>query len=67
MKTKTGGSSNNPCSDTFAGPVKDSELETKALENAILKKTGLVFLNIYGLHYHNWWSSMRCSNLGLSQ
>jgi len=34
----TGGSSTNPCSDTFAGPRADSELETQAVENAILAK-----------------------------
>ena len=31
----TGGSSTSPCSDTYAGPSADSELETKAVENAI--------------------------------
>ncbi len=40
FKWMTGGSSSEPCSDVYSGPVPDSELETKAIESAILKKRG---------------------------
>ena len=32
----TGGSSSNPCSDTYAGTKANSELETQAIQNYIL-------------------------------
>jgi hypothetical protein len=52
---KTGGSSNNPCSDTYAGPSADSELETQAIEQAIRKYQGrwdaFFTIHAYGL----WW------------
>jgi hypothetical protein len=51
----TGGSSSNPCSDTYAGQKADSELETKAIESSILKYQGkwdaYFTLHAYGL----WW------------
>lgn len=51
----TGGSSSDPCSDTFAGPSRDSELETIAVENAInaYKGTWDAFLTIHS--YGKWW------------
>jgi hypothetical protein len=51
----TGGSSTNPCSDTFAGPAADSERETKAIENSINAKIGQwdAYINIHS--YGNWW------------
>lgn len=56
----TGGSSSNPCSDTYAGLVADSELETKAVENAILKKRGdwdaYLTIHTYGQFWLCSWS-----------
>jgi hypothetical protein len=51
----TGGSSNNPCSDTYAGSKADSELETKAVENSINahKGTWAAFLTLHT--YGQWW------------
>jgi hypothetical protein len=51
----TGGSSSNPCSDTYAGKAADSENETKAVQAAINAKAGQwdAFLNIHS--YGNWW------------
>jgi hypothetical protein len=37
---KTGGSSSNPCSDIYAGPSANSELEIKAVQNALNAKLG---------------------------
>lgn len=55
FKWLTGGSSTNKCSDTYAGSSADSELETQALEKAILKKLGNwdSYLSIHT--YGNWW------------
>ncbi|CAF0850217.1 unnamed protein product [Brachionus calyciflorus] len=49
------GASNNPCSDTFAGPSADSEVETKAVEKAINDKLGNwdAFITIHS--YGNFW------------
>jgi hypothetical protein len=50
----TGGSSSNPCSDTYAGKSADSELETKSLENYLLSKTNwesYITIHTFG----NWW------------
>jgi len=56
----TGGSSTLPCSDTYAGPSRDSELETQALENAILKKKGdwdaYLTIHTYGQYWLCSWS-----------
>ncbi|CAM6031354.1 unnamed protein product, partial [Sphagnum compactum] len=45
----------NPCSDTFAGPFADSEKETRAMEDEILKYKGTwdsyLTIHTYGL----WW------------
>jgi hypothetical protein len=48
-KWLTGGSSTNPCSETFAGPSADSEPETQAIENALKNKTGNwdVYFNVH--------------------
>jgi len=55
FKWLTGGSSTDPCSDTYAGPTADSELETKALESYISKYPGqwASFLTIHS--YGKWW------------
>ena len=55
FKWLTGGSSTDPCSDTFAGPSADSELETKAVENYINLYRGqwASFLTIHS--YGKWW------------
>ncbi|CAF1085489.1 unnamed protein product, partial [Brachionus calyciflorus] len=56
----TGGSSTNPCSDTYAGPSADSELETKAIEKAILNKNGYwdayLTIHTYGQYWLTSWS-----------
>lgn len=51
----TGGASNNPCSDTYAGLTQNSEKETIAIQAAINAKAGQwdAFLNIHS--YGNWW------------
>lgn len=55
FKWLTGGSSTNPCSDTYAGKAADSEPETKTLEKAIRDKLGKwdSYLTIHT--YGNWW------------
>lgn len=55
FKWLTGGSSTNPCSDTYAGPSADSEPETKAVENYINQYPGQwdSFLTIHS--YGKWW------------
>ena len=40
------GASLNPCSDTFAGSSAGSEIETKAVKNAINAKLGELILKI---------------------
>jgi hypothetical protein len=59
-KWRTGGSSTNPCSDTYAGPSADSELETLALEKAILVKKGnwdaYLTIHTYGQYWLCSWS-----------
>ena len=40
FKWMTGGSSSSPCSDVFAGPAANSELEIKAVQNALNAKLG---------------------------
>lgn len=59
-KWLTGGSSTNPCSDTYAGPSADSELETKAVEQAILAKAGqwdaYLTIHTYGQYWLCSWS-----------
>jgi len=54
-KWMTGGSSSSPCSETYAGPKADSELETQAVESAILAKSGQwdAYLTIHT--YGNFW------------
>jgi len=51
----TGGSSNNPCADTYAGSRADSELETQAVENALKKYPGQwdAYLTLHT--YGQWW------------
>lgn len=51
----TGGSSDLPCSDIYAGPAADSESETQAVENYINKYKGNwdTFLTIHT--YGQWW------------
>jgi hypothetical protein len=55
-----GGSSSDPCSDNYAGPSADSELETKALENAILAKNGFwdayLTIHTFGQYWLTSWS-----------
>jgi carboxypeptidase A4 len=54
-KWMAGGASNNPCADTFAGPVADSEPETKAIEN-FLKKDTIAYDSFLTVHtYGLWW------------
>ncbi|CAF1040372.1 unnamed protein product [Brachionus calyciflorus] len=59
-KWLTGGSSTNPCSDSYAGPSGDSELETKAIEKAILNKNGYwdayLTIHTYGQYWLTSWS-----------
>ncbi|CAF0839173.1 unnamed protein product [Brachionus calyciflorus] len=54
-KWMTGGSSSQPCSDIYAGPSADSELETQAVENYIKQYLGEwdTFLTIHT--YGQWW------------
>jgi len=54
-KWLTGGSSTDPCSDTYAGPSADSELETKSIENYINKYRGQwdSYLTVHS--YGKWW------------
>ena len=40
FELKTGGSSSYPCSDIYAGPAGNSELEIQALQRAINNKLG---------------------------
>jgi hypothetical protein len=53
------GASNNPCSDIFAGPTPDSELETKALEAQLNAKRGqwdaFFTIHAYGLFWFTPW------------
>ena len=51
----TGGSSTNPCSDTFAGAKADSELETQAVIKVINAKSGEwdAFISLHS--YGGWW------------
>ncbi|CAF1015019.1 unnamed protein product [Brachionus calyciflorus] len=51
----TGGSSTNPCSDTYAGKSAGSELETQAVINTIKQKNGQwdAFISVHS--YGNWW------------
>jgi len=53
------GASNNPCSDTFAGPTPDSELETKAVESVINSRQGLwdafITIHTYGQFWFTPW------------
>jgi len=57
---RTGGSSTNPCSDTYAGPSADSELETKTVEKAILDKVDFwdayLTIHTYGQYWLTSWS-----------
>lgn len=52
---RTGGSSTDPCSDTYSGPTAGSELETKAVMGAINAKAGswVAFFNVHS--FGNWW------------
>jgi murein tripeptide amidase MpaA len=54
-KWMTGGSSNNPCSDLYAGSKADSEIETQSIENYILSIPNRwdSFLTIHT--YGQWW------------
>jgi hypothetical protein len=57
-KWMTGGSSNNPCSDTYAGPKADSELETQAVEKAIQSRqnwAAYLTIHTYGLWWFTTW------------
>ena len=49
------GASSDPCSDTFAGRTPGSEIETKAVKNAINAKLGQwdVFLSLHA--YGQYW------------
>ena len=38
--SQTGGSSTDPCSDIYAGPNANSELETQAVQSALNKHLG---------------------------
>jgi len=49
------GASSNPCSETYAGPRQDSELETKAVESALQAKAGQWDAYITIHTYGNWW------------
>jgi len=51
----TGGASSDPCADTYAGPSRDSEAETKAVEAAINAyiNTWDAFFTIHA--YGKWW------------
>jgi hypothetical protein len=55
FKWLQGGSSINPCSDTYAGQQANSELETQAIINVINGKLGQwdAFLSLHS--YGNWW------------
>ncbi len=57
FKWRMGGSSINPCSDTYAGSSGNSELETKSIVNVINNKQGEwdAFLSLHS--YGNWWLS----------
>jgi hypothetical protein len=52
---RTGGSSSDPCSDTYAGRQADSELETKAIESALrkYKDDWDAYLTLHS--YGQWW------------
>lgn len=54
-KWMTGGASSSPCSDIYAGPSADSELETNAVQNALKAKVGNwdAYFNVHS--YGNWW------------
>lgn len=53
------GASNNPCSDTYAGPTPDSEVETKAVESAINALRGqwaaFITIHTYGQYWFTPW------------
>ncbi|RNA01997.1 carboxypeptidase B-like, partial [Brachionus plicatilis] len=54
-KWMVAGASSNPCSETFAGPFADSEIETKSIQKAINDKLGNwdIFVTIHS--YGNFW------------
>ena len=55
------GASNNPCSDTYAGPTPDSEQEAKAVEGVINSKLGtwdaFFTIHTYGQFWFTPWVS----------
>ncbi|KYN42292.1 Zinc carboxypeptidase A 1 [Trachymyrmex septentrionalis] len=51
-KWNTGGSSNNPCSETFAGPMPFSEIETKSM-SAYINSISDKFYVYIGLHSYS--------------
>lgn len=54
-KWMTGGASNYPCSDVYAGDKANSELETQAIQNALRKREGNwdVYFNVHA--YSSVW------------
>lgn len=55
MYYQEGGASDIPCSEVYAGPGADSELETQAIENSLKAREGNwdVYFNVHS--YGNWW------------
>jgi len=51
----TGGASNNPCSDTFAGRSAGSEIETVGVVNFLLSKVGTWDMYMSFHSYGQWW------------
>jgi len=55
----TGGSSDSPCSDIYAGPTADSELEIKGVQEALKNKIGnwdaYLTLHTYGQYLFTPW------------
>ncbi|CAF0974500.1 unnamed protein product [Brachionus calyciflorus] len=56
----TAGASSNPCSETYAGPSADSELETKDIQRSILSRKGFwdayLTIHTYGQYWLTSWS-----------
>jgi carboxypeptidase A2 len=51
----TGGASNSPCSETFAGRAAGSESETTSVVNFLLSKTGTWDMYMSFHSYGQWW------------
>ena len=52
LTISAGGSSNNPCSETFAGPMPFSEIETKSM-SAYINSISDKFYVYIGLHSYS--------------